>query len=291
MSSQYLFGWWPDEVSVADHEFELRPMDRFDKGIEIVKKDRCFGDRWISTPIQDGQTSPAPVGRYELPCTHVLETKQRSYDPVLGEFLVLMLGFFLGMRFTLKGTGHLWDTPSTTGVLVGFVPHEKSLPRCLGFAASAWDNGNSEIRKLLYGAVHWYLVSQSYRHQFEQFSWQYIVMDNLYRVSLKKNLNIPEAKSHAERILFLHKAYQSPVPKSFGAGASSVGAIKNIRNELVHEGRWYGEPLGYAATAEGHDILQELIHFNSQIILGILNVKTTYRTMEYTRSVHLLDIK
>jgi hypothetical protein len=113
-------------------------------------------------------------------------------------------------------------------------------------------------------ALHWYLVSQSYDHDFEKFVWQYSVMDNIHRL---KYLSDPQyrkmttGKGHPHRPLslssrfgvVLHRAFSKPV------GHGNVKALTKYRNQLIHEARWIDQPLGHAVGRESHYLTLALI--------------------------------
>ena len=75
---------------------------------------------------------------------------------------------------------------------------------CLDRATSRYWETDSEFRKLMFGAVHWFLVSHSYRNQYERFAWIYTVLDTLHRiawhVSDRYRSRLPDLKgSHGEQ--------------------------------------------------------------------------------------------
>lgn len=230
--------------------------------------------------------------------THLLTTQKRTHVAGYGEFLVEILGFILGIRLTTEGTGHLWPTPLRQGQLVGFIPKRSEMLFCLERATSFWET-HFEVRRLMFGAVHWFLVSHSYQNQYERFSWMYTVLDTLHRiawhVSDRYRRRLPDRKgSHGERPKALSETFGSPLPETFGDPNKQVGnvaALLKARNELVHEARWTDEPLGHAVSEEGQRMIYEMTHFCSQIILGLMNVPCGFRTAAYSRSGHGLDVE
>lgn len=298
--SQYAFGWLGERLEVSDPTFEIRPLNSFDRAVEVVKESARMGPAWFYPPIVTSSTEgvDVPVERFALPSTHLLVTPGRPYDEDYGAFAVIVLGFLLGLRFTIEGTGHLRPTPWKRGTLVGFVPTGKELLACLHKATTFWDSNTAEVRRLMFGAVHWHLTAQSYDHQYERFAWAYTVMDNLHRVAWHTSpaykAKIPNAKGqHGERPKALAAVFGSPLPKPFtdpAGAADNVAVLVAMRNELVHEGRWAGEPLGYAADGKGHDIIMHLDHFCAQVILGVLDIDCRYRKVEYSYQIHGLDV-
>jgi len=66
--------------------------------------------------------------------------------------------------------------------------------------------------------------------------------------------------------------------------------LADARNALVHEARWLGQPLGYAADSGSWDLLQSVKHFNSQLLLGVLGIECKFRSTVYDRQIHALDV-
>ena len=241
------------------------------------------------------------TGRFELPNTHVLVTINDSFDRELGEFLILVVGFMLGLRLTIEGTGHLTATPTKPGKLVGFTPTDSELLHGLTKAAHFWNSTDPDQRKLAFAAIHWYLVAQSYRHQYEQLVWGYTVLDNLHRLTkLRSRTYIDrfrKQETHGRRPECLADEYNIPLPLSFagiakhGSTATNTGRLIKLRNELFHEARWLGEPIGYKSSDDAHEVLMNLRHFNSQLILGLLDIDCGFRAAVYCRAIHPLDAR
>lgn len=149
----------------------------------------------------------------------------------------------------------------------------------------------------MFGAVHWFLVSQSYGSQYERFAWLYTVLDNLHRIAWHVlpayRSQIPEKTRHGERPKALASTFRAPLPPSFSipnGDETNVDALVKARNELIHEARWAGEPLGYAVSNDGHMMYQEMRHFCSQIILGLLEIPCEFRKTSYSRQRHGLEV-
>jgi hypothetical protein len=246
--------------------------------------------------LTEGVTVPAT--RFELPPTHLLITPGRAYDAQYGEFIVLMLGFMYGLRLTVRGTGHLHPTPLREHSLVNFVPKRAEVLACLGKATVFWDSQRTDLRQLLFGAIHWYLVAQSHNHQHERFAWAYTVLDNLHRVAWRTSpayraLVPSELGGHGTRPSALAQVYGTPLPSAFAGSAGAPGTAAGLvalRNQLIHEARWQGQPIGYAVFQVGHEVILNLQHFCSQIILGLLDIECIFRKHQYSGQLQGLDL-
>lgn len=299
MTAEYRFGFLKQHYSLAGTSIEVHPLDDLDTVVKEMLAAPFAGPTSFHPPLVRSSTDriTRPTERFELPETHRLVTLGRANDPEFGEFLILILGFVLGLRLTIKGTGHLQATPHEVGTLVSFRPTRREVGKVLEHATLFWDNHPPEMRKLLFGAVHYFLIAQGYGHQHERFAWMYTVMDNLHRVAWHTNATYQGAiqlkGQHSERPKALSSVFGSPLPASFidpSGRANNVDRLVLVRNELIHEARWAGEPLGYAVSGEGHDLFMEMTFFCSQIILGLLDADCQFRKSICSRQVHGLDM-
>lgn len=297
---QYVFGWWNYACQFGDEVFDIKPVSSFNQAIELVRKLPTFGKEWIHPPITESPTEgvEVPCARFELPATHLLVVKGHAYDKQLGEFLILALGFLRGLRMTPYGTGHLMATPWKECTLVDFLASDKETLVGLTAALDFWISKGDQERKLAFAAIHWFLTSQSYRLQHDVFAWQYTVMDNIHRLTqlgdMAYKATADRAPAHGARPLNLSAYYGSPLPASFAKMIPQplpTGAVVDLRNELIHEARWCGEPVGYATTADANAMLMEMKHFNAQLILGFLGINCNYRSLPYTWQMAGLDVR
>jgi len=152
-----------------------------------------------------------------------------------------------------------------------------------------------EILSVATAALHWYLTSQSYHHAFEMFTFQYSVLDSAHRLSdlLHPLYQAMPKKGHSQRPVDLSTFYGIPLPPDFeepGVARPNAKRLAAARNELIHEARWLGAPLGYSADSRSWDMLMNLKHFNSQLILGIFGIESKFGCAPYDRQVRALDV-
>jgi hypothetical protein len=296
MPARYAFGWLSDPLEVADASFEIVVAQRFEEAVAIVRAAPTFTDSWFYPPSAATEGIQLPAGRFQLPSTHFITTLSRPYDPKFGEFLTLALGFLLGLRLTIEGIGHLIRTPTQRGKLVNFWSSKSDLLHGLAAITAFWDASDPQGRKLAFAAIHWYLTAQSYQRQYDEFIWQYAVLDNLHRVTWHKSATYRrccpnEYGGHGQRPPCLSAEYGLPLPPIFTDTNTPAGGLIQLRNQLVHEALWVGEPLGYATDiSAAHEMLTNLKHFNSQLILGILNIQSKFRNSLYDRNTYLLEV-
>lgn len=300
MTAHYAFGFLERRLDFADAQFEVRPRKLHEQAVKRVRNSPSAGPKWFHPPLEPSLTErvTVPAGRFELPPTHLLITPGRPYNAAYGEFIVLVLGFIYGLRLTIRGTGHLHPTPLREHSLVNFAPKRAEVLSCLAKATALWDSQSPDIRQLIFGAIHWHLVAQSYNHQHERFAWAYTVLDNLHRIawhiSPAYRVLVPsEVGAHSKRPVALAQVYGTPLPSAF---ADALGAPGNVavlvasRNQLIHEARWQGKPIGYAVSQVGHEMILNLQHFCSQIILGLLDIECLFRRHQYSGQLQGLDL-
>jgi hypothetical protein len=141
---------------------------------------------------------------------------------------------------------------------------------------------------LTMAALHWYLTSQSYRHHFEQFAWQYTVLDNITKLASKINRKFSDRRPSA-----LASYYNVNFHIAFADSKSSHKkdkALRDCRAKLLHEALWCDEPIGYAVSQRSYAMLRSLTRFNSQLILATLGVKCKFLEADDDRQLWPLGI-
>jgi hypothetical protein len=80
---------------------------------------------------------------------------------------------------------------------------------------------------------------------------------------------------HALRPSFLATAYGIPVPE-WAVPTERGCEISQLRNEFFHEGRYGGEPIGFAHPPNPPTIDLQMSAFNARLILGLLGLRCDY---------------
>ena len=296
---KYAFGWIGEPWSYKTSEFEVSPVENFALAVSEVANTGIASADWIYPPIvqRADQHVAGPSLRFMLRPTHYLIIDPKVDRLAMSDFLITALGFFLGLKLNPTGIGHIVRTPRRKGYLVNFTNVGKDLERAMRHVITFFHahENDREILSLMDAAFHWYLLSQSYHHAFEMFTFQYSVLDNVHRLSelLHPAYRALPAKGHAQRPVNLSTFYSIPLPTVFEDASSPLPNAKNLaesRNQLVHEARWLGQPLGYAADSVSWEMLMNLNHFNSQLLLGAIGVECKFRTARYDRQVHALEV-
>ena len=136
-----------------------------------------------------------------------------------------------------------------------------------------YQNATEEDRKQAFAVLHWFLVGQMYTFEWEQFEAQYKVLDGIYKLA-KVN-----AKTHAGRPGALVNKYQDKgiiLPKwaKIDSSDKKSSALSTLRNQLVHEAKYAGHPIGYELPTENYPL--EFVSFNTKLICAVLGIDTPY---------------
>jgi len=275
-------------------------LPEFEKSVADVQESEYICDDWFWVPLQDRPGNagdsfpPVPIPWFSLPSTHVLEVTNGTVSDALNEYLVAVFGWSQGLRLIPEGWGHFYRVAVKQRKLSDFVILDQTVLKLLGLAEEFWHRHRIDgLASKMFGAIHWYLFSQSYRQYFERFMMQYIVLDTIYNI--QASISGIKCRAHAERVEYLSRALNVPVP-SWGKVVSSGGAkrseISIIRNELFHEARFANAPIGFKfPTMDKGNMLIHLQSFNSRLFAALLGATGNYsRSSCENRNRHLFHI-
>lgn len=265
------FGYFPEPLDFTVGDVTVSTLDDFDESVRAVNECEQIERDWLYAPearskdFMSGVVRALPYSArvFGLPETHRIDrASTRDIEHV--RFLVWVLGFIHGMRLTDTEAGFLDATPIKPGKLNDIVWLGKSDQKALGLTDSFWlrHASNPRISKAVMGIIHSLFLSQTPTHLcFEEFIYLYTAVDGChYAHSLITGQN-PRSGKHSERISNLCAAFNCPIPTW---ADSQTGTIAMHRNETLHEGLFFDEPLGFrvigATSPSGshQDILLEM---------------------------------
>ena len=224
---------------------------------------------------------------FALPKTHLLSHAGATGEEHL-EFLVWCFGFFEGMRLTTTAAGFLDATPIARHSLTDIVWLGDSLELALATAEAFWHQyaGDPRVSKILCGVIHAYFLAQTRNLlSYEQFVWLYTALDGCNAV--EERIRRPQRAAaramassgtgrrttHAERIQILCNTFGMPVPDWANPMTSST--IATVRNDTIHEGLFFDEPLGFRSFGGSNldkHVIGSMIALVSRIVVAILGV-------------------
>jgi hypothetical protein len=232
-----------------------------------------------------------PVKLFELAPTHKLTIAFGPQDPEFANFLIALFGFMKGLRLSPEGWQHFYRVPLKRGALCDFLADNSNIAKMLELATDFWKRNNlTEVRRGIFGAIHWHLFGQLYEHEFERFNAQYIVLDSCFAL-FKCIFKLKKDPAHGERPSRMCTEYGLAVPSWAVKCPDGKYPIAKLRNQFFHEGLYGGSPIGFAHSTDIPSIEHELTNFNARLILAILGARNFYtKSSVDTRQCYGFDL-
>jgi hypothetical protein len=187
--------------------------------------------------------------------------------------------------------GFLDATPIEPGAMVDIVWIEHGLDKAIAGADAFWSRhvANPKIAKILTGVIHAYFLAQA-RCLLPFEVYLYTAFDGCHAVREMIAGRVPHHTRHGDRIRSLCVAF-GIVADSAGANVSSWAdapanvqpAVTTVRNNALHEGVFFDEPLGFQGFSDSKlspHILGEMTALVSRFIVALLELPAT----DYIRS-------
>lgn len=247
------FGYCPKPLDWTHGNISVTTLPDLVQTVEAVASSLGVEGEWIYAPpartrdiFSDATTEqPYSTRVFGLPQTHTIE--HATGDEERLNFLVWCLSFLLGIRLTTTEAGFLDATPIKCGKLNEIVwCGRDSVAKALDCADRFWiaNVDRPRVTKALTGIIHSYFLAQNPTALgFERFTYLYVALEGchfVYRTSLGQN---PRSGTHSDRIAALCSAFNRQVPAWADPSARTV---VDRRNETLHEGLFFDEPLGFA---------------------------------------------
>ena len=289
------FGFLNEEKAYTSEYFNIKPLPDIRTRVQKIKDSFYIEKGWIYPPyekIVDGIPTK-PWIWYDIFPSHTLEIKpfKENIPKEFSLFSILFLGFLKGMQLVPEGHGKFYRTPFETGKLTGFIVFDEDVCKIMDIAAEFYlANYNSGISKRYYSAIFWFLYGQSYIHIFEKFEAQYQVVDSIFSIccELFDTLTFEKNIRHAQRIPILCEYFGVPIPFWGTVDSKKSSIVSRLRNELVHEARFAGEPIGYNLPNENYDF--QFPRLNEKLLLSIIKVRPTVFKKELSRNQYLVSL-
>jgi len=241
-----LFGYLgePRDFSVGDVSVSTLPdLDATRKDIEEhpqVEKQWLYGPRKGSRNLS-GQERVLPYSArvFGLPATHSL-THAQATDQEQLNFMVWVFGFITGMRLTNTEAGFLDATPIKVGTLHDIIWCLEGEERAMGLADTFWKKHGPRISKGMSGVIHALFLSHTpHLLEFEKLLYVYTAIDGCSAVLHAKQGKKPTGTPHGKRLQGLCASLKTCTPPW-------VTEVVDTRNDAIHEGLFFGEPLGFS---------------------------------------------
>lgn len=182
---------------------------------------------------------------FALPNTHRLDVHGANGEDRVA-FLAQCFGFLVGMRMSTTEAGFLDTTAIRPGMLNDFILGGNALAEGLNCADEFWKQyaGNVRIAKALSGVIHTLMLAHDPTLLgYERFLYLYTALDGCYFV-YKARPGSQSAQNHGARLTLLCGELGTHQP-------AWLGDVVTARNETIHEGLFFGEPLGFRGFGRG----------------------------------------
>lgn len=277
------FGFLIDNKSITFDEFQINPVENFDHLLARFYETARVSNGWFYGPEQNLKKSLKEEGKFsaKAPSQNALsfricpthEINSNFYDEDHLKFLVLGYGFLQGLYLIPEGQSYIGKVAYELGKLNGLILCGNDHINGIRAINEYYLKSTDTIRNKMFTCIHWHLISQTYPYEWDQFDAQYKALDGLYRISGLK------AKNHANRPVVLIEKYGLKLPswaKLDQEGKKSF--LSAQRNELVHEAKYSGHPIGYSYPEENYTL--ELTALNTKLIAAMLGIKSPYLSAE-----------
>lgn len=286
------FGFLIDSHKVNCDNFNISPVENYEEIIEWFYTNIEVSNGWIYPPLIALKQNEEELNKfkrtlplirsnfYRLPSTHKLQTE--NYSDEHKHFLILGYGFLQGLYLNPKNYKYLGKTPykpsTLNGLLLGQDDRVKGMEAINKFYIDA---KTTQQRVQMQACIHWFLIAQTLDFEWEIFDAHYKVLDGLYRLLVHKigkykveNFNNDKYVKHAQRFIVLAKYFNLEIPNWADNTKTGNDNIAFIRNELVHEAKYAGQPIGYNYPNENFKL--QFKAFNLKLICAFLGINTPY---------------
>lgn len=278
------FGFLIDKKEFKCSDFSIVTVPNYDEIVNCFYESACVSNGWVYGPEQElnkstiekkkiKQRGPINCSSFHrISATHEINSSNDGDD--YQRFLILAYGFLQGLYLTPEGYSYLGRVPYEPGKLNGLLLHGNDYINGMEKIIIFYKSSTQELRNQMFASIHWFLIGQSYSFQWDRFDAQYKVLDGIYRISGVK-------ANHANRPVELAKKYGIILPKwaeLYSTGEKSE--LSKQRNELVHEAKYGGHPIGYSYPSENYSL--EFTAFNTKLIIAALGIDAPYLKAEPT---------
>lgn len=276
------FGFLIDKKEILCQDFRISPLPDINETLTTFYDGMNVSNGWIYGPEVELNKNlmeqkkfklrgPIKCGNYHgLKSTH--EIIMSTPDDEHLRFLILAYGFLQGIYLIPEGNLYFNRTAYERGKLNGLLLSGGDYVNGMEQINHFYLNANPKDRKQIFAILHWFLIGQSHEFSWEIFDSQYKVLDGIYKLS-----NVT-ARFHALRPVKLAEKYGITVPSwAVLRQSRNESTLSILRNELVHEAKYAGEPIGYAHPEDNYTL--EFVAFNTKLICAILGLKTPYLNM------------
>ena len=277
------FGFLIDPEAFNCDRFQIRPVEEFDFVLDDFYKTARVSNGWfygteIELPKSVNEKNRFKANAavmnssfFRMSSTHEI-TSTEDYSDAHLRFLILGYGFLQGLYLTPESYSYLGRTAYEPTKLNGLLLNGDDYTNGMKCIDKFYTDSDEKQRNQMFACIHWYLIGQSYQSSWDRFDAQYKVLDGIYKLSGTK------ARNHAGRPITLAEKYNLKLPLWANLTAKNESKLSKQRNELVHEAKFGGYPIGYFYPDENYSL--EFRSFNTKLIAAALGIDTPYLKAE-----------
>jgi len=277
------FGFLPEKWSLKFDDFEIIPLDEYDKNKEYIKK-YTHQDKFYYPPVTNSisvdpktqeikETIPnteRPAALYKIPNSHNILTQGVGLDQeklrrgILG-FILNLLGYYFGRRFQFDGWWY--DSRVPMDNQHNIIMRKDECEDFLNHSVIEWKKWTSDKQKIFSNILFMHSRATSYQWDWERFMIEYMTFDGIWNVfSADTGIKSP----HAQRINIILTHYKMPKDQTI------LTKFVKLRNDLFHETLWdKGQPCT-GASQDAFYSFYYLQRMNDRLILALLKYPTKY---------------
>lgn len=273
------FGFLKENIYYETEGFQIAPLPDIWERVEGLSSAGLISEGWLYPPVEeprgkheDPEKFPKiPWRAFNLPATHQVNLKNNCKNREREEFIVNILGFIKGVKLIPSEWCHFYRVQIEPHRSIGFYCTENETVEILNKVDQFFHTHKPETQKVLFGAIHWFLFSESYYHDFERFDCQYKVLDACYK--LCRDIYDLKKCKHTERPVEMANYFNMPVP-NWAKLEGATSKLSILRNQFYHEALFAGEPIGF--NMPDGSLIFQLKNFNAKLLLSIIGVKADY---------------
>lgn len=251
------FGYHPEQFEINAGPISVQPLAGIAERVRQVEASDGIANGWIYAQPQNKCCAILDNTHriFGLPKTHVLIHEEADTNEHVA-FHIWPLSFFIGLRLTPMEAGFLDATPLKPGSLVDFVPSTCSdLTKSVELAEDFWSAHRSspDRARWVQAIIHTLFLGQNPRNlQFESFLFLYTAFDACFKLASSLQTDNSWVR-HSDRIKWLCDQFGIRPPAWSTPSGSAESELVKIRNLMVHEALFMGNPLGFGLHGIGTD--------------------------------------
>lgn len=239
--NEVMFGFWPEAETLSWSAGRIEPLSNHQEIVYRVLS---------SAHVQSGWYESGD-GAFTLASTHVAQLDDNVFDDQGADFIVALVGILRGLRLQREEWQHLRRTPVVVKKLCDFRADCEEMEKAIDIASVFWSQAKPEVKNLAFGALHWHLFAQTYKHDFEKFNAQYMALDACHKLAMESFPGFIKAKLHANRASEMCSQLGIPEPQwARTLDGQTTSFLAERRNALAHEAMYGGKPIGFSCPQD-----------------------------------------